>query len=250
MMSTLIRKLVALVTLSLGILYPQTAWSDCVDCSVGKDPSKQFNNNGGSLLSDIGMERINCTSAYGLNFEQNFCLTYLNVKDHEDFKSWINKCKDQDPKKRKTMLDFYSSITCEADNMSITDRLDGKKDFNTYEIPMGSFLIWDKVAGVEVVDYYKKLLRYYRDISKDNNFKEMREFAAIMNRPDANGYSFLDHVALKWNDDYCEDIGLNFQNVREALIRNMCVVGMKFNQKDHQSKYQGICKSNPKYAGS
>ena len=233
----------------LGILYPHSVRSDqdCVTCGIQPDPTDSFRTEnilGGHLP---GLTGINCyESDNGYTFEEGFCMAYFNVEAREDFEAWIDKCKDTDPRGRSSIIEYMDTISCDSQliksfavkypNAGITESL----------IPLNQFMVYQDTDVAKVVDFFRHLMKSYRDEGKGRGYPELKQFVAVLNKPDPNGMTFLDNVLLRWDDEFCEEV--MFKNQRDRMIRNLCKVGARFSP---STNVDGItCVHGDEYIGS
>ncbi len=210
---------------------------DCVDCSVGGDQSN---------VSDrpaFRMERIKCIENDDpRTFDRNFCSSIGWFVDKEDFLARIEKCKEVDPKGRKTILDFFKTLDCESRYI---------EEFHLFFVPNNgrttstpTTILFDSDRVIETSDFLRNIMKEYRDMGKDNGYKELKEFVSVLNRQDDNGKTFLDNVLCRFRDKMCEE-DERFENIRIRLIKNMCKVGGKFSDPKDMQRFN--CNADTKY---
>ena len=246
-MSLVNKKILVSSFLISSIFLPTQAWSeDCVDCSIQKEigtPMAGKIHRPFELTSDV----ISCTDPVS-SFDRIVCDAAHFSKTYQDLQRWIHKCKSHDPKKRSTLLEYYKTIECESIVFDASDKRD--PPFATHSAPLASYQMWENKAFSSILDFFSQLKRsYYKEDKKNNDksYTHLRNFAKVLNKPDRNGLSFLDHVVLSYSDKDCARAGLGADNLRNNLIRQLCVVGVSFALKENKEKYP--CQSKPKYAG-
>jgi len=196
---------------------------------------------------ELTSEVIKCTDPEA-NFDEMVCFAAHYSKTYQDLQTWINKCKSYDPKKRSTILEYYKTIECKSDTFRVSD--EHNPPFATHIAPLASYQMWENRAFTSILDFFSNLKRsYYKEDRKNNDssYTNLRNFARVLNKPDSNGLSFLDHVVLSYTDEECASAGLGADNLRNDLIRQLCVIGVSFALKENKDKYP--CVPKPKYAG-
>lgn len=233
-------------SVSLGLFLSFSAFAgngDCVNCPVGKD---QKNSDKESFFR---MTKVACTQdGKPESFDRLFCASISWFVDEHDFEARIKKCEMFDPKGRTTIGEYLRTLNCES---RYIDELQHKLKRDGYDIKGRTvtglstlFLDSDNVMGTART--FHDTVRTYRKMGKENGYKELKEFATVLNRKDDNGHTFLDNIMMRYNDPFVENVGLGIDNVRAQLIKIACKIGGEFSNPEHTKRFN--CVSDPKYA--
>ena len=234
-----------IMSLGMGFLLSYSALAgngDCVDCSVGGDQTKIDTN------SLFRMERVTCIENDDPGtYDRVFCASLAWFSGEEDFQGRIEKCKKLDPKGRTTIGEYLNSLNCESryiEDLKNKLRRDGYNiQGRTVTGLSAVFLDSDDVMGAS--NLFHDTIRTYRKMGKENGYRELKEFATVLNRKDDNGHTFLDNIMMRYNEKFVENVGLGVENVRARIIRVACKIGGTFSKPEHTQRFN--CVSDSKY---
>lgn len=240
MMPTTVKILLATLTLYIFVFNPDHVWSDqvCKTCLTPIKPVMVSNEGDGTRR--IGLDGIKCyKSGRGYSFDEGFCMAYFNVEGREDFERWINRCEHTDPQARSTIIEYMKTLKCDSEMIkSVAVKYPGA-GIKESLIPLNQFMIYQDQDVAKVADFFRILMKSYRDEGKGRGYPELKEFVAVLNELDPNGMTFLDNVLLRWDEHFSEAV--IFTNQRNRMIRNLCRVGARFSP----STEIGELKCNP-----
>tara|TARA_Y100000780_G_C13696001_1_gene422553 strand:+ start:53963 stop:54682 length:720 start_codon:yes stop_codon:yes gene_type:complete len=228
---------ITVLSLPFFLSLPAVAGNDCVDCSVQSDApgsrALEFIEN----LEKIGMMAINCPDG-SRSFEEDFCDSYMYVKNKQNFDDWIKKCGFENDPNRDDILDYFEQFSCE-NYRSLAYRNTHPDLMRTQRIPAASFLHYSGTGIHDLYNYHKELVLYYLREDREN----LDRFVNVLNRRDGNGFTFLDHLNMKWV--YGKD---EVKNTTRMMINTLCSVGANFSDESLNERFD--CKPNPRILGS
>lgn len=216
----------------IGSQFPSAQADECKKCSKRKQAPSEFS-----------MERIACIDENDLaTFDRNWCASLTSFADAEDFFTRLNKCEAIDPKKRTTSLEMLTSLQCDSfylDKFKSSLKRQGYPIRGT-TVSAPTVLILDSNNITGTTGFLINLIRDYRERGKGKGYPELKALAATLNRQDDNGYTFLDNVVLRFNDEFIEKIGLGFGNIRKRLITVSCKIGGRFTSAENMQKFSCV----------
>lgn len=194
------------------------------------------------------MDRVTCIENNDPNtFDTDFCASLGWFNDEADFLSRIQKCENQDPLGRTTVLEYLKTLNCESTYLknfkTIIEKDGGEVKGFTVNAP--SKLILDTNNIIAVKDLLRDEMKKLYVQGKNTGFKELKEFVVVLNQLDDNGNTFLDNLVLHYNDDLAKEV-FGVENIRSGMIRFFCGKGVVFADSKNRSVYN--CEANPKFA--